>query len=357
MLEGLLCPARKLWPDRSVFSTLLCACPSTRRAQPLTTFNCTDATPSRRCSSRYTTMNEVPVETWTRIFALVCSDGGRMGCALSETCRYFRDAVLPVQTYSVALLGATKMVAFHGFLEARTPEHRRVQHLFLSQGGEKDKVSQDVLEGILRHVGPTLRTLTTLLPQDFLTRASVLCNPLPRLEELTMHGSFLDLPVAKDGATMQESFPSLKYLHFLSACNTVLLFIPRAPRLSHLRLSGIHGVPGALSACLMRALDSTAPAAAEGVPEFTTLERLIIVPDIGAVRIAQSQYQARRGEMAQLKARDKLNKLVIVEALHEQDWPPSKQAERRHWEERMQGGAGCWALAEKRRPAVAWAQV
>lgn len=285
-----------------------------------------------------------------------------MGCALSETCRYFRDAVLPVQTYSVALLGRTKTVAFHGLLKARPPESCRVQHLFLSQGAEKEKVSQDVLEGVLRYVGPTLRTLTTLLPQDFLTRASILCNPLPRLEELTLHGSFLDLPVAKDGATMQESFPSLKYLHFLSACNTVLLFIPRAPRLSHLRLSGIHGISSALSSCLMHALDDSVPLPAEGIPEFSSLERIIIVPDVRVIRIAQSQHQVRQDEMRQLKTRDKLNKLTLVESSHHEqlDWPPShdsKQAERRHWVERMQGGAGCWALAEKLPTGGVWAKV
>lgn len=302
-------------------------------------------------------MERLPIETWTRIFSFACVDGGRTGCALSETCKYFRAAVLPVQVYSVALLGGTKMSLFlHEVLEARPPEHRRVQHLFLSQA-VNGKATPDVLQAILQHVGPTLRTLTTLLAQNGISRASVLCNPLPKLEELTTHGLFMEPAVVLDGAEIQASFPSLKHLHVLSSCNSALLYIPRAPNLTHLRLSGVWAMSDEMNYCLTRVADPAEPRPADLAGKYIpslSLDSLILVPHIGMARFTQAQHQVRQSTFHRMKQKDKGNKITLIESVYKDRSLDAYHggSDRKHWEERIGGVGGCWSVVDSAGPYV-----
>ena len=269
-----------------------------------------------------------------------------MGCALSETSKYFRDAVFPLQVHSVSLFGASKISIFlHEVLEKRPPEQRSVQHLYISRG-EKAKVPQDVLRAILQYVGPTLRTLTILLPQNVLGSESVLCNPFPRLEELTIHGFFMD-PVVTKRTQVQESLPSLKYLHILSSCNSALLYIARAPKLTHLRLSGLWSISDKMIYFMTRVADPAAPVpadlAGDDIPA-PSLKSLILVPDIGMARFTQAQHGTRWTMFHSIRDKDRSNRISIVEEVYsEKPSPGALPAERRHWEERIIGGEGCWA--------------
>lgn len=244
----------------------------------------------------------------------------------------------------------------HEVLEARPPEHRRVQHLFLSQAGN-GKATPDVLQAILQHVGPMLRTLMTLLAQNGISCASVLCNPLPKLEELTTHGLFMEPAVALDGAEMQASFPSLKYLHILSSCNSALLYILRAPSLTHLRLSGVWAMSDETNYCLTRVADPTEPRpanlAGKDIPSLS-LDCLILVPDIGMARFTQAQHQTRHSTFHRLKQKDKRNKITLIESEYRDRSLDAYRSgsDRKHWEERIGGVGGCWSVVGSAGPYV-----
>ncbi|GJE94853.1 hypothetical protein PsYK624_110290 [Phanerochaete sordida] len=292
-------------------------------------------------------MDSLPVETCTHIFLLACTDGGATGCALSQTCRYFRAAVLPVQLHSVALIGGDKCRTLLDVLENRLPEHRRVEHLFISQQ-DGNPVSFDavVQERLLTLVAPTLRTFTSTLPQKILLldRSSVLAHAMPMLEELTMHGYLVTDMQCAPGVRL-HALPALRRLHLLSAANAALVLVPHAPRLAALRISGAWSFADALAAALLRCVqgDSAAspapdaPRAALRLPP--TLARVVLAPDWTVARAYYGSHRETAGMYRRLQAADRRGVLTLLE-------PPRAPGDARgEWEERIGGGDGCWGGA------------
>ncbi|EKM57991.1 uncharacterized protein PHACADRAFT_206836 [Phanerochaete carnosa HHB-10118-sp] len=291
-------------------------------------------------------MECLPVETWSQIFLYACVDGGRTGCALSETCRYFRAAVLPVQMHSVALVGGHKAQAFVDVLENRAPEHRRVEHLFISQQGKgRPAFKPGVQQRLFELLAPTLRTFTSTLPQKsrVIDRASALAHPFPRLEELTMHGYlFQNVPPAR--GVQRQPFPALRRLHLLSSCDSTLQIVRRSPGLTHLRLSGVWIMSDGLYDGIVRLLGvAHAPPSDEPrlLPE--TLERLIVVLDGKISRFYYGQNREREDAFHHLKTLDKRKIFSLLEtkfAVH-----GISSDTRGDWGERIVGKGGCWTVS------------
>ncbi len=270
-----------------------------------------------------------------------------MGCTLSRVSRYFREVVSPTQLRSVALKGGDKIVHFADVLSARPPEHRRVQHLFLAGGeGEPATASNasmyEAVALILSLVSQDLETLTSLLPQRTLDRNSILCTEFPSLVELTVHGYFLTPLKIESDAQMQESFPSLRYLHILSSCHSAVLYTARAPALTHLRLSAVLGP----FLWVLRDFLLEIPRENSKPPLFpTTLKKILLQRDVASSRMWTDGSGPRSSAIMQELLRvDKENKIVVLDDIRRGSIAPGVYGEgRKHWKERISGGEGCWA--------------
>ena len=224
-------------------------------------------------------MDQLPVELIADIAFLACRDGGCTGAALSLVSKRVRDASHQAQFYTVSLASCPERLAkFMNTYEAqchRLPDTTsRVRHLFLSllpvQGEPMFRVpalpfsemfhAYDKYLASLRELGetygPNLCALVTLLAPDLETLtfvrgewkgvSSVQCA-FPRLRELTLVDScpeFLkieDAPIPPAGLPL---FPMLERLHtvehFYARPIDLRLWAPHAPRLTHLRCSGLH---------------------------------------------------------------------------------------------------------------------
>lgn len=312
-------------------------------------------------------MNNLPIETWTTIFEFACTDGGRTGCALSETCTYFHTAVRPVQLRSVALIGLHKIHLFLAALTQRTPEHRRVQHLFLANapaGGRpappaRRESNAALLAQLYAQLAPGLRTLTTVLPDPHGGGAgSVLAHAFPALEELTLPGT-----LAPPAVLRVPPLPRLRRLHVLSSADTAMPLARAAGALTHVRVSGVWTMSDALFAALERFVRDSNRAGGvrgggvqtgedvedESLPVFDPeIEKIIIVLDGGMLRYGNGHRHFRRGPLARLQQDDKRGKIVVVDTplkLHlrahlESQW----RQEREDWEDRIIGREGCWSI-------------
>ena len=76
-------------------------------------------------------MESCPIEIHHKIFALVCTDGGRTGCALSLVSRRIHATSFAVRVHTVALYGADHMREFLRMLESQRLSPPIVKHLFL----------------------------------------------------------------------------------------------------------------------------------------------------------------------------------------------------------------------------------
>lgn len=270
-------------------------------------------------------MDRCPSELWTRIFGLACTDGGRTGCAIARTSRYFREAVIPVQLHSVALCGTNKMAVFADILEQREPAHRRVRHLFLSgrvtQAIRYKEVSS-ILFRILSIVAPDLLTLTSTMRQKSTAELDTLS--FPRLTELTLSGYCFHFDT-----------PCLWYLHILSANGGTLYHTSRAAALTHLRLSAVNTIQALVQHQLERylagfefvPLDEGYDTREYSHPFPSTLQSVIIHID--------HNYWMNPQFLALLLA-DKGEKLKIETDVCARDT-------RDDWEDRITGGYGCWS--------------
>ena len=290
-------------------------------------------------------MDQCPSEVWAYIFELACTDGGVTGCSITLVSRYFREIVLPVQLYSVALRGATKMVAFAKLLEQRSPAHRRVRHLFLANNGHSIPENSvlhirdlnDILFWILTTLAPDLLTLASTLHENAVTKSSVLSISFPCLTELTLNG-YLLYPDVRIAAPM-------RYLHILSACNSAPLYTARAPGLTHLRLSTLSTIHQDFQQALEDFLTGSGAADQQSIrhPFPSTIQKIVIQQDRVITRSLHGGMggwtnRVIEGLQALLHA-DKGRKLEILA----KNWtkPPDRSA-RDCWEDRIVGGCGCW---------------
>lgn len=299
-------------------------------------------------------MENIPTELWAYIFSLACTDGGLAGCSLSLVSRYFHEAVLPVQLYSVALLSPAKMTSFAALLKKRPAEYCRVRHLLLSRSGVRDIDARvpmyshsqvtEVLHYILVAVAPHLFTLASTLAQGSISSDKVLSVSFPALVELTVHGYLY--PGDDAETALSGSFPSLRYLHILSACDSCPVYLRRAPSLSHLRLSSVAKMEQPLRTSL---LDFLSGVTRSDQPSMfpPTLHRVVI--ERYASRLMRyvvngNPTRFTDADRDELSDADKSRKLVIIDERLSVEGAAklSPGSVRYFWEQRIVGGLGCW---------------
>jgi hypothetical protein len=307
----------------------------------------------------------LPPEIWTRIFLEACVDGGSMACTLSEVSKYFRDVILPFQLDNVALLGPNKMVIFAEILQRRQsiPFCRRVRHLFLSSPRAKKhpviprETYEKTLRFILSTTAPDLITLTNTLPQERIGIDSVLCSPFPKLQELTIHGHFLNPIDVGPGAQLQPSFPALTHLHILSSSENAHVYTSRATQLTHLRLSAMVRLSADLYNALSDALSANTndSSVADNVTRQPVLpfklsfsiKRILIQSDSALSRFGYAQANLWRGQLVTaLESHDREGKLEVLPAPVRSGRPGVLHIgnERNEWQDRIVGGHGCWSV-------------
>ncbi|KAJ6627016.1 hypothetical protein B0H10DRAFT_1997721 [Mycena sp. CBHHK59/15] len=260
----------------------------------------------------------LPVEIWTQIYGLACTDDGSAGRALSLVSKDWRTLSAPYKLQSIALVGAKPILRFLCILESTPESLQNVQSLFIGCQNlrlypssyrfdpayertrnlvftdtlfpelqmtafthtpliTQDAIEQSVLR-ILERVAPTLRALHTHL--TFLTRSGPFYPVfLPHLEDLVLHGPFTS-PPALSVVTPPSLFrlaqaaspvlPTLRCLRFAPPASSphrraaLLASVDSAaPGLSHLRIPHT----ACTHADLKKALE---------LPRFCNLSRLIV---------------------------------------------------------------------------------
>ncbi|KAJ6501492.1 hypothetical protein C8R47DRAFT_914854, partial [Mycena vitilis] len=72
-----------------------------------------------------------PVEIWTHIHALACTDDGSAGRALSRVSKDWRTISAPFKLQSLALVGPKPILRFLSLLASTEESLRNVQSLFI----------------------------------------------------------------------------------------------------------------------------------------------------------------------------------------------------------------------------------
>ncbi|GJE98308.1 hypothetical protein PsYK624_145350 [Phanerochaete sordida] len=203
-------------------------------------------------------MERCPVELWTKIACLACTDGGYTGCSLSLVSHAMHDVAEPVRYHSVSLDTVDKLLAFSARLTAmdRPP---LIRHLFIAemhvprlrinsddswetfvkqrrQRAAEAKISiariRNAVHTVVASAADTLYHLNVHSPPADIT--------FPHLHDLTIAAIALTDPLA----TACDRFPSLRRLHVLDlSAGTSSEFCSgladAAPNITHLRLSGV----------------------------------------------------------------------------------------------------------------------
>ncbi|TRM61996.1 hypothetical protein BD626DRAFT_404813 [Schizophyllum amplum] len=162
-------------------------------------------------------MDTCPTELHLYICQLVsCVDDGRTIRSLASVSHYYRSLARHLIHTSVSLSSAERIIDFARKLEDDTLR-KGVRHLFMSDRHATSKshppqqTVQESIARILTLTGPALETLS-IHCSSLLSSASLLAHtafriPLPRLEELAVHGLY---PFPSDAHT---HLPRLHRLH------------------------------------------------------------------------------------------------------------------------------------------------
>lgn len=318
-----------------------------------------------------TVLEFCPTEVWQKIFTLACLDSGQTGRSLSLVSRYFHAISEPTKLQSISIEGTDHIVAFAAILD-NTPAHlRHVRHFFVStrdrdedeeplramQQGvidamenhgahseewiksrqqlaqamasrrsrqeKREKAIFISLQRILRNIASKVETMSLFLPSGEDTN-HIFSTTFPLLEELTVYGRF---PRIHDHAAA-VTLPNLRCLHLhlidWAMHMTVLpIFIANfTPSVSHLRVSGMSGMPKDL----------------RKLP--TSIKRFIFEPaspTLGWLR------DGKPGHL--ISCEDKRITLLQEECAGPDIFSLASMAEN-NWETRMNGGNGSWIEAD-----------
>ncbi|KAF7306466.1 hypothetical protein MIND_00437800 [Mycena indigotica] len=187
---------------------------------------------------------QLPVELWTQIHCLACTDDGFAGRALSRVSKDWRSISAPFKFQSIALVGARPILRFVALLDA-TPEanveslfvgcarprpwlterlilqeerarglvfsERLFPELGISPETEWVGISMEAIESSVQRILTILAgTLATLHVHVYYPRPSPLFYKLkfPRLRVLVLHGVF---GISTNMGSV-DSLPALRYL-------------------------------------------------------------------------------------------------------------------------------------------------
>ena len=255
-------------------------------------------------------MDACPNEILDLISAEACTDDGLTGRSLSLVSRRIRGISRRYAFQSIALYGARQLSSFASLLERADIQSRAVRHLYLTdrrrvwverlpdQGADRDlqdfvvydanppiEYSSSSIFRILKTVAPTVQTLTLLLFDRYDEQPLSDAISLPRLRELTVHGSSLTHIVWYGTSTTHTpaELPqclSLRRLHVIFALGgSWTTAVSRlAPHLTHLRISHLVPSPVPLTD-IVRALERFPPqedSGRSGTGFPPTLERVLV---------------------------------------------------------------------------------
>ncbi|KAL1746872.1 hypothetical protein HDZ31DRAFT_80908 [Schizophyllum fasciatum] len=210
-------------------------------------------------------MNTCPTELHLYICQLAsCVDDGRTIRSLASVSHYYRSLAQHLLHTSVSLSSAERIIDFAQKLEDDTPR-RGVKHLFISDRHTspaprpRPQHVQESIARILTLTAPALETLAINCSSPLFS-APLLAHtafriPLPRLEELAVHGLY-PFPAAA-----HARLPRLRRLHLSGHRNPHGLLQlggldTACPALRVLRVDGVSGAP-AFARELQQALDIT----------------------------------------------------------------------------------------------------
>ncbi|KZP14827.1 hypothetical protein FIBSPDRAFT_867959 [Athelia psychrophila] len=287
-------------------------------------------------------MERTPSEIWTKIFAHACTDSGATGRQLSLVSKFTRAASAPVKLQSIAAHGPRQIMAFRRLLLQTPPHLRRVKYLLLSSttlpiSQHAYKHMSEAGRGVLTAVADSVEILYLNVPQDF--NIWDFPTPFPRLVELASH-SFPSPRRSSRTAIEQDvaQFPQLRRCHFV-----------RTGRLgiTEQRLGDIHIAAPAITHLRFSSLQLEAnPAATLTAPLPETVQLVYVKPGAPPVYyrgVKKPLYQYLTSLLEALNRAD--SRLVLLPAYVSDDLErPTITSE---WEERINGGDGCWSLRER----------
>jgi hypothetical protein len=77
------------------------------------------------------TMDRWPIEIWSQIFALACTDNGFTGRSLSLVSRYIYESSKPTKLQSLSVSTPQQIQSLALLIRKTSPEYRRVRNLFI----------------------------------------------------------------------------------------------------------------------------------------------------------------------------------------------------------------------------------
>lgn len=211
-------------------------------------------------------MDHCPVELWSKIARLACTDGGRTGCSLSLVSQYIRDATASARYTSVAITNRASVQAFANLattVEAFNPVIRHL--LVILEPEEKEHEADTATDALKIILGLASRTLYTLhchygdpFRSSPFQKHTIWRFPFPVLTDLTLYTLESDWDVPSTNI-----FPSLNRLHLVEASDPVAIWNEialRTPSVQVVRLSLVDAFVGEdLPRFLRVLLDTPAP--------------------------------------------------------------------------------------------------
>jgi hypothetical protein len=207
-----------------------------------------------------------PSEIWLKIFNVACTDGGSIGCSLTEVSRYFRDLVNPLRFDSVLIDGLRRLDCFIHQLQKGLPPNACIRRLLLIDSARDDTCSRADYalrrrewgigyQNLIELVSPTIEVLTILVTFPLL-ESNPQGTELPALKDLTLCGEHASDLLGLPSTTM----PSLRRVHIFHpqpghGRHLITQLKHSAPSLTQLRLSNLFhdlDLPLALGGLLSR---------------------------------------------------------------------------------------------------------
>ncbi|KAI0650400.1 hypothetical protein C8Q79DRAFT_1006672 [Trametes meyenii] len=349
-------------------------------------------------------VTDIPTEIWRVIIPQACTDGGFTGRSLALTSKYFHSQSLAFRFHSVMLSSLGHLERFLKLLDNQPKDCKSsIEHLYLSFHDEpirmppafwavynrmspeqKSQASDSAREArahwttffrtawraLMTIVAPTLRTFV-LIVRDDAGSPLILDSPcdFPRLEELTWMGSITGF----DGVTHPTRFPALTHVHCISPRGEPVPWATTSLSLTHVRIScvgqensGLHhelaaaiGVPDAwVFQHSYNDLDEYSEGGAAQrkplAPATHSQLRHIVVhgvaPMPGPGGFVPWYWNHVYNETKRLawycEAHLDGVQVVVMEGARQKEhmWRDRLLA---NWLERMQGGRGCWIVAEE----------
>lgn len=308
-------------------------------------------------------MERVPAEIWSRISSYACMDTGFTGRSLSLVSKFIRDASARVKLQSAAVHGPYQIVGLHNMLLITPPHLRRIRFMFLSDSESPVSYESNVSPAICpiitgKQISESLCFILQAIAEhvqilyfDYLNVPwkSIPQIGFPRLIELASYGFPYRKPKGSR-APSHVSCPNLRRWHLISYTgvwhgkDAFAHISIITPKITHLRFSDVPKSANFsshfLAALSLSASESSQLSKKEKLP--LTLESVLVKPapypkpgKCGTPGIVHGRFVRELGRLHQID-----NRIVLL--------PPNRSDEGKQkctvqeWEERLNGGEGCW---------------